>query len=140
MGELHEPIDRDDLTLLRRAVLEHVGSLSTGRRFPPVLHVGRPGASPRRFTVADDEHTDHTLRVDVVAALLGGRPDGVVPWAWLTRTGQLEPCELDLAWLRATRTAYAEAGADLTMVVVTRRGWCDPRSGISRTWVRLRTS
>ena len=140
MGELQEPVHRDDHVLLRRAVVEHVRSVSTTRRFPPVLHVGTPGAAVRRFTVLDHEPTDHALRVDVVAAMRGRRVDGGSPWVWLTRAGQLEPSRLDAAWLRAASTAYAEAGvADLTMVVVTRRGWRDPRSGVSRTWVRLRT-
>jgi hypothetical protein len=133
--ELREPVDRAVRQELRRAVVDHVRTLS-GRSFPPVLHVGRPGGPVRRFTVRPDDPTDHALRTDVVAAMLG-RP-ATVPWVWLTRTGDLALHDLDAAWLAAASTAYAEAGLDLTMVVVTRRGWRDPRSGVGQTWVRLR--
>jgi hypothetical protein len=96
----------------------------------------------RRFTVRFDEPTDHALRADVVAAMLGRRRDAVSgwPWVWLTRPGDLATHDLDVDWLAAAATAYAEAGGDLTMVVVTRRGWRDPRSGAGQTWVRLRPS
>ena len=72
--------------------------------------------------------------------MLGRRQEAPwpAPWVWLTRSGELALHDLDVAWLAAAATAYAEAGADLTMVVVTRRGWRDPRSGVGRTWVRLR--
>jgi hypothetical protein len=133
--EVREPIGRDQRALLRRAVVEHVRSL-TGRSFPPVVHVGIPGSRVRRFTVHGDEPTDHALRTDVVAAMVG-RP-AAAPWVWLTRTGDLALHDLDAEWLAAASTAYAEAGLDLTMVVVNRRGWRDPRSGAGRTWARIR--
>ena len=57
---------------------------------------------------------------------------------WLTRSGGLELQDVDARWLAATRAAYDEARAPLAFVVVNRRGWRDPRSGLSRTWVRLR--
>ena len=60
------------------------------------------------------------------------------PLVWLTRPGELDLQDVDAAWLAAARTAYAEAAAPLTMVVVTRRGWRDPRSGVRREWKRLR--
>lgn len=137
--EVREPIDPERRRLLRRAVVEHVASL-TGRRAPCVVHVGLPGQGARRFTVRGDEPTDHALRADIVAAMVGRRPDttSAWPWVWLTRAGDLDLHDLDADWLAAASTAYAEAGGDLTMVVVTRRGWRDPRSGASQTWVRLR--
>ena len=58
---------------------------------------------------------------------------------WLTRAGDLDLQDVDAAWLSAARAAGAEAGIDLTLVVVTRRGWSDPRSGVSREWKRLRS-
>lgn len=141
MSELRDPIDREDRIRLRRAVVEHVASL-TGRSCPTVVHVGLPGAAVRRFELRRDEPTDHALRVEVVAAMLGRRPGpepwADAPWLWLTRSGELDLHDLDVAWLASARTAYAEAGADLTLVVVNRRGWRDPRSGAQRTWVRLR--
>jgi hypothetical protein len=73
-----------------------------------------------------------------VAALLR-RTAGTEPrLVWLTRPGDLALQDLDAAWLAATRAAGAEAGLPLTMVVVTRHGWRDPRSGAGRTWKRLR--
>ena len=140
---MREPIDPERRRLLRRAVLQHVGSL-TGRAFPPVVHVGTPGGAVRRFTVRRDEPTDHALRADIVAAMLGRPRDSALlapsgwPWVWLTRSGDLALHDVDVEWLTAAASAYAEAGADLTMVVVTRRGWRDPRSGAGQTWVRLR--
>jgi hypothetical protein len=50
----------------------------------------------------------------------------------------LELQDVDAAWLSSARTAAAEAGVRLTMVVVTRRGWFDPRSGVTRVWKRVR--
>jgi len=137
--EVREPIDPDRRRLLRRAVLEHVRS-GTGRIHPPVVHVGTPGGAVRRFTVRGDEPTDHALRTDVVAAMLGRRHAAPLtwPWVWLARSGELVLHDLDVEWLTAAASAYAEAGVDLTMVVVTRRGWRDPRSGVGQTWVRLR--
>lgn len=123
---------------LRRAVLDHA-SREHRRVFAPLLHVGSPGGEVVVLGLGPDEHTDHGLRCDLVAALLRRalRP-GCVPMVWLTRTGDLEPQDVDLAWLAAARAAYAEADLPLTMVVVTRHGWRDPRSGLSRTWQRLR--
>jgi hypothetical protein len=57
---------------------------------------------------------------------------------WLTRAGPLDLQDVDAAWLAAARIATAEAGVSLTMVVVTRHGWLDPRSGVRREWKRLR--
>jgi hypothetical protein len=34
--------------------------------------------------------------------------------------------------------AFAEREEDATFVVVTRHGWTDPRSGVGRTWRRIR--
>ena len=87
--------------------------------------------------------SDPGLRTDVVAALrvraARGLGDGAdEPLVWLTRTGALELQDVDARWLAAARSAYDEAGARLAFVVVNREGWRDPRSGLTRTWVRLR--
>ena len=141
MGELRDPVPPAEQALLRRAVLEHVRSIS-GRTVPPRVNVGTPGGPTRTLVVRHDEPTDHALRADVVAAMIGLRPSAdpraTVPWVWLGRAGELHLHDLDAQWLAAACTAYGEAGLDLTMVVVNRRGWRDPRSGLSRTWVRLR--
>jgi hypothetical protein len=138
MEGIQEPLSPQVHTTLRRAVLDH--AISERRRtFAPLLHVGSPGGAQAVFALGPDEPADHALRTDVLAALLRrttlpGRP----PLVWLTRPGDLDLQDVDAAWLAAARSACAEAGLPLTMVVVTRHGWRDPRSGTSRTWKRLR--
>ena len=60
------------------------------------------------------------------------------PLAWLTRGGPAEVQDVDAAWLASSAQAYDEAGLALVFLVVGRHGWFDPRSGLHRTWVRLR--
>jgi hypothetical protein len=135
---IREPVDPAAARVLRRAVLDHA-RLERRRRFPVLLHVGVPGGSEEVFAIEPDEPVDHALRADVVATLLRrGRRRGTVPMLWLTRPGPLDLQDVDVAWLAAARTASAEAGVGLTLVVVTRRGWTDPRSGVRREWKRLR--
>jgi hypothetical protein len=134
---LTAPLTARTDALLRRAVRDHaVGEVR--RSLPAVLHVGVPGGSVARLALRDVEPADHGLRTDLVAALrvrAGGSLDELV---WLTRGGALELQDLDTRWLAAARAAYAEAGAPLTFVTVNRRGWRDPRSGLSRSWARVR--
>ncbi len=137
MDGLSEPLTRQTQVLLRRAVFEHASD-ERRRAYPPVLHVGVPGGHVVSLPVATAEPSDPGLRTDVVAALrvrAGARRDELV---WLTRSGGLELQDVDAYWLSATRAAYDEAQAPLSFVVVNRRGWRDPRSGLSRTWVRVR--
>ena len=137
MEGFSEPLAPRTHALLRRAVVEHARG-EERRLHPPVLHVGTPGGHEALLEV--DPDVDHGLGVDVVAALraqahaIGGDDELV----WLTRTGGLELQDVDALWLRAARAAYAEAGAALSFVVVNRRGWRDPRSGLGRTWARIR--
>ena len=124
VGEgLSEPLARRTRLLLRRAVHDH--ALGERRRaYPPGTPTCRTG--------------DPGLRTDVVAALrvrAGPDPDQLV---WLTRRGDLALQDVDSLWLSAARTAYAEAECELAYVVVNRRGWRDPRSGLGRTWARVR--
>jgi hypothetical protein len=142
IGGVREPLDRPLQTVLRRAVADHVAR-EPRRVHPPLLHVGWPGGPEDVFVVGPDEDLDHALRTDVVAALLHtsrrhAPVTGAVPMLWLTRSGPLEVGDLDLAWLAAARSACAEAGLALMLVVVTRRGWLDPRTGVRREWKRLR--
>lgn len=121
--------------LLRRAVFDH--AVADRRRVhPPYLHVGIPGRPHPVFPIRVDEPTDHALRVDVVAALL--KRAGERALVWLVRPGDLTLQDVDAAWLAAARTACAEAGRELTFVVVNRHAWWDPRSDTRRTWRRLR--
>lgn len=138
MEGIREPVDRATALLLRRAVLDHVRS-EQRRSFPALLHAGRPGGTEEVVAVDPDATLDQALRADVVAALLHrGRSSGAVPLLWLTRPGALGLEDVDAAWVSGARTAGAEAGVDLTLVVVTRHGWVDPRSGVRREWRRLR--
>lgn len=131
---LEEPLPRETALLLREAVRRHVIG-ERCRRFAPVVHAGRPGG--RSWSTAATTHdTDHALRSDLVAAMLGRVDDPVL--VWLTRPGELSLHDADVAWLGAAVGASAEVGRDLTWVVVTRRGWWDPRSGLRREWRRMR--
>ncbi|WP_243731995.1 hypothetical protein [Nocardioides ochotonae] len=126
---------------LRRAVLDHA-SAERRQVYPALLHLGHPGAREGVVPVAGIG--DHSLRTDVVAAMLArhhrgtGAPPVAAPLVWLTRPGDLDLQDLDAAWLAAAWAAHAERGAPLTMVVVNRHGWRDPRSGTAQHWVRLR--
>jgi hypothetical protein len=140
MEGLTEPLPRLTRALLRRAVHEHAASERRRTRYPPVLHVGVPGGRVASLDLADAEPTDPGLRTDLVAALrvrAGAAPDHLV---WLTRGGDLALQDVDAHWLAGARAAYDEAQAPLSFVVVNRRGWRDPRSGVGRTWARVRPS
>ena len=135
---LHEPLPRRTRLLLRRAVHDH--ALGERRRgYPPVLHVGVPGGRVAALPVDAAEPGDPGLRTDVVAALrvrAGADPEQIV---WLARCGGLELQDVDFQWMTATRAACVEAGEEsVPFVVVNRRGWRDPRSGLGRTWARVR--
>jgi hypothetical protein len=143
MEGISEPVPRPLLSVLRRAVADHAAA-ERRRVYPPLLHVGWPGGRQDVFAANPDDRLDHALRCDVVAALLRNAcrhapVPGAVPMVWLTRAGPLHTGDLDLAWLAAASTASAEAALGLTLVVVTRRGWFDPRSDTRREWKRLRT-
>ncbi len=142
MAGLTEPVDRALADALRAAALELRDRRRT-RRFPPEVSVGRLG-QPRHLRdavaeLAPADPLDHTLRCEVVAALLGRALDGEQrPVAWLARPGPLSWHDLDAAWWPAFAAAYTEAAVPLTAVVVTRTGWYDPRSDLTRQWRRLR--
>ena len=124
--------------LLRRAVLEH-RVRERRKTFSPVLHVGVPGELELVVDHRQAGPIEHGLRADLVAACLRHTRGGSVePLVWLTRTGDFVLEDPDAAWLSAARSAYGEAGLGLTMVVVTRRGWWDPRTDVGREWKRLR--
>lgn len=135
---VREPVGQELERRLRRAVLEHV-SVPRRRAFPTLVHVGEPGRQDTLPATVAERAPDHALCADMVAALLHRhRDDPAPPLVWISRSGELTLQDLDAVWLSGARSAAAEAGLPLTFVVVTRRGWWDPRSGVSRTWVRLR--
>jgi hypothetical protein len=138
MPGLTEPLPVAQTAVLRRLVLAFKAA-ERRRVFAPVLHVGDPAGAHVAHGVRGTETLDVDLRAEVVGALLcRARDDAATPWMWLTRPGELTWHDVDVEWLAAARTAYAEAGVPLTLVVVTRRGWFDPRSGVRREWRRLR--
>jgi len=133
---LRAPIDRDTHRVLRAAVLELVEG-EPRRRFPVVLHAGVPGRSVRH--VDDPPVADAGARADLVLALVArARAIGPRPVVWLTRPGELSPHDDDLRWLGPVTWACSALGEPVGLVVVTRRGWFDPVSGVRREWRRLR--
>jgi len=140
MPGLTEPLGADRAKALRRLVLAFKAA-EHRRVFEPVLHLASPGGLRASYDIGRDEVMDPTLRTDVVAALLlRARTDTDTdpPLVWMTRRGELAWHDVDASWLTAADAAYSEAGLPLTMVVVTRLGWYDPRSGVRRQWRRLR--
>lgn len=133
---LYEPLARDLERMLRRAVWEHA-TAERRRRHLPVLRVGVPGGRQLLYPDRPDEPTDPALRADIVAAMRH-RTGLARPLVWLTRPGDLDLQDIDMRWLGAARRAYAEAELPLVFVVANRHGWRDPRSGLTRTWQRLR--
>ena len=136
-GGLREPVDRTVQQLLRRAVLDHARD-EHRKTFAPALHVGVPGIRSRRFEI--EAPLDHGLRTDIVEAMM--RPaleKGVVPLLWLTRRGDTTAHDVDGAWSAAVHAAGGELELALGLVIVTRRSWHDPRTGVHRTWKRIRS-
>jgi hypothetical protein len=133
---LQAPVDRYTHAVLRAAALELVEG-ETRRRFPVAVNAGVPGRSVRHRE--DPPLPDAGLRADVVLALL--RSSGALvprPVLWLTRPGELSPHDDDLRWLGPAAWAARALGLPVSLVVVTRRGWFDPVSGVRREWRRLR--
>lgn len=134
---IHEPVPRALQRVLRAAVLEHL-TTEQRRSHPPVLHVGAPGRAARRFEIGPGDRLDHSLRVEVVEAMCrASLARDFVPLVWLTRVEEGHDVE-DLAWAAAVGAAGGELGVSLDLVVVTRRWWRDPRTGVGRAWRRLR--
>jgi len=122
------------------------------RQFPGTVEVVSPdavaGSEPLTAWRYGDEHTDHGLRVDVLARLLTDcrcrDPGDPVPACTRVslvhvRPGPHEPADLDLGWAAATAAAGVIAGVEVvTAVALSRWGWYDLRTGQQRSWVRLR--
>lgn len=108
-------------------------------RFAVAVHLGTPaGDRVTHQTEAGDGRYDAALRTEVVGALLD-RAGTAAAWVWLTRPGVPEIHDEDLAWLVATRSAFAERGATLHgFLAVTRTGWLEPEGGVFRVWKRPR--
>ncbi|HLN77745.1 MAG TPA: hypothetical protein VK204_11925 [Nocardioidaceae bacterium] len=134
-------MNSQDTTALLRAEVGRLRAHESRRRFDTVVHVGSLGGSPVTCPVPSaDPVLDIGTRTDVVATLLANAP--VTPQAacvWLTRAGDPQLQDEDLAWLSATCSAFGAVGRRLGgFWTVTRTGWLDVRSGEGRTWKRLR--
>jgi hypothetical protein len=129
-----EPVAPATARLLRRAVLA-LAAAERRHRFPAVLHVGTPGGVAS--VVVDDRSWDAGLRADVAGALLRAVGSDSAT-AWVTRPGALVLQDVDADWLGPLLRSAEENDVDLTYVVVTRHGWVDPRTGVHRTWKRIR--
>ncbi len=133
---LQAPIERRTHDVLRAAVLELIETESR-RRFPITLHAGLPGRSASHLQT--ESVTDPGLRADVALTLIHHVTTWVPhPYVWITRPGELSVHDEDLTWLGPVLWAAASLGRDVGLVVVTRRGWFDPMSGVCREWRRLR--
>lgn len=134
---IQEPVPTLLERVLRRAVRAQASAEGRCQR-PPALHVGIPGGRVRSFELPDDGPLDLALRIEALEAMCRDHlADDVVPLVWLTRPPDGHDAE-DLAWAAAVGCAGAELGVRLDLVVVTRRSWRDPRSGVGRRWTRLR--
>jgi hypothetical protein len=134
---LLEPLPTPLRRALRQAVLDHAVA-ERRQTHLPVVHVGLPGVRETVHPVRPDEPADHSLRADVVAAMVQRVAMARSPLVWLTRPGELIDEDVDAAWLAGARQAFGEAGRSLVFVVVNRHGWRDPRSGLETSWVRMR--
>lgn len=128
-------------TLLLRREVAALRARETRRVFDAAVSVGVLGGERDSFVAraADRELLDAALRVDVVCGLL---EDADPAWrtAWLTRAGEVDPHDMDVAWASAARRAFAIQDRPLqAFYVITRYGWRDVVSGEQRSWKRLRT-
>jgi hypothetical protein len=142
---LVEPVPRPLLQELR-LVVARLRRAQPRRSFAPGVHVGTAADQCVSFIPRDTDAMDDGLRGDVVTSLLlrsrtgtpTVSPGDTAPLVWLSRPGSPQWHDFESAWLGPAVRAYAEADLSLTLVVVTKGGWVDPRSGVGRSWVRLR--
>ena len=134
---IQEPLPTLLRKVLRGTVREHARN-ERRRVHPAVLHVGIPGGEQRTLELEPGEHPDLAARIEIVEAMARAfLARDVVPLLWLTRMPEGPDVE-DLAWAAAVTAASGELGVRLDLVVVTRRSWRDPRSGVGQRWARVR--
>ncbi len=143
-GPIREPVDQTLARRLREVVIAYRRAWCGGDRATLQVTCPAAGVDPRAaeavHRVEPGDPDDHAVRTDVVAALLRrvGATIETPPELYVLRGARLAPEDLDVAWTAAAAAACAEAGLPMTLVVVTRRGWCDPRTGVRREWRRPR--
>jgi len=116
---------------------------AAGRRraLPITAYVGVPGSV--RTALPHDPAHDRVLRTDLVERVVDGLPERAVDrrsaCAWVTRPGELGLDTRDLEWWAVSRDGFARHGLELpAFFVVTRYGWHEAFSGMSRHWLRVR--
>ncbi|ROR91392.1 hypothetical protein [Nocardioides aurantiacus] len=138
--------------VLRAEARRMVTAAGHRRLLPSRCRVGRPGG--QAVELPDDvDPGDAGLLADLVERALDGLADLAPPvagargghevpvLAWVARSGELEPGDTDLAWLRAARTGFWRHGLALPcFLVIGRHGWVDLVGGTGHTWSRVRAS
>ena len=123
--------------LLRLALARHVSAAGTRRALPTLMHVGVPDLE--EVVLPEEPGLDTGLRADLMERALDGLVLEVPPLPWLTRTGELAPGDVDLAWFAATREAYGRHCLELPgFYVMTRYGWLDLATDELIRWSRVR--
>jgi hypothetical protein len=125
MGSAQRPYQQ----LSTQAVLDLRDRDRTGRAAPRL--VLRPESGAPGVGTDPGPAGDHALRCDVLLALLGRLPAGPVV-GLLTRPGEPEWHREDAGWDAAMTAALREAGRRGRLIVVTRAGWAEPRTGVVR--------
>jgi hypothetical protein len=137
------PVTDPTIPSLLRLEVAGLRARESRQRFDTVVHLGALGGERRTCTVPTTglSVVDAGTRTEVVSWLLecghirAGQPAGV----WLTRAGDPQLQDEDLAWLSAAGRAFGALGCRLEgFWSVTRTGWLDVRTGEGRTWKRLR--
>jgi hypothetical protein len=126
----------DLATAITQELRRFVASSGTRRALPTACHVGRPAGAQ---VSVPDAH-DHGLRTDLVVRAIDGLPSTEGACAWVTRGGDLDTTDTDMAWFAAAQAAFTLHGLALpAFVVVTRSAWLDLVSEEHRVWRRVRT-
>jgi hypothetical protein len=115
------------------------------RRFDSVVHVGALGDRHRSCVVPSLDPRvaavlDAGTRTDLLVRLLEEEPPHPrEACVWVSRPGEPDLEDGDLAWYAAAARAFATVGCSLDGCwAVTRTGWLDVLTGERRTWKRLR--
>jgi hypothetical protein len=129
-----------DLHPLLRREVGMLRARESRRVFDVAVNVGQVAGDRDSFVVRaqDLPAVDAALRIDVLSSLVEQAPAAGLT-AWVTRPGEPEPHDLDLAWMAAASVAFGIHGRETDgFYAITRTGWLDVRTGERRTWKRLR--
>ncbi len=113
----------------------------SGRRrtLPRLLHVGDPAGARLVVPLDGLPVGDRGLAADLLTRALDRMGDPDRQQVWVTRAGLLAPEDDDWRWRTGTSVARARRDrAPGAFYVVTRHGWLELPSGVSRSWQRMR--